>query len=242
MSFVNATPEYVSAAATDLANIGSTISSANSAALGPTSSMLAPGSDEVSASIAALFGAHSQVYQALSIQAAAFHSQFVQLMNGGALQYAAAEAANVAPLQTVAAPASMGAQVPAAAAGLLGGSVSAAPAAPLTSAVASASAVAPAPAGAAVVAAPASATLTSAVAPAAPMRAATPAYSAATTAPATPAAPSTLSAPATEATPASTMPVSPGTPVVASPHSSAPAATAESSNRQGPPPVRIKVD
>ncbi len=55
---------------------------------GPTSGVLAPGADEVSASIAALFDAHSQVYQALSAQAAAFHSQFVQLMNGGAAQYA----------------------------------------------------------------------------------------------------------------------------------------------------------
>ncbi|MCA2259522.1 PE family protein, partial [Mycobacterium avium] len=99
MSFVQATPEFVAAAATDLARIGSTISSANTAALGPTSGVLAPGADEVSASIAALFDAHSQVYQALSAQAAAFHSQFVQLMNGGALQYAVTEAANTTPLQ-----------------------------------------------------------------------------------------------------------------------------------------------
>lgn len=102
MSFVQATPEFVAAAATDLARIGSTISSANTAALGPTSGVLAPGADEVSASIAALFDAHSQVYQALSAQAAAFHSQFVQLMNGGALQYAVTEAANTTPLQSAA--------------------------------------------------------------------------------------------------------------------------------------------
>ncbi len=55
------------------------------AALGPISSVFAAGADEVSASIAALFGSHAQVYQALSAQAAQ-HSmqQFVQLMNGGA--------------------------------------------------------------------------------------------------------------------------------------------------------------
>lgn len=114
MSFVFATPEYVAAAASDLARIGWTITSANSVALGPTSNVLAPGADEVSASIAALFGAHSQVYQALSAQAAAFHEQFVQLMNGGAAQYLAAEAANTTPLQSAAAPASVAAQVPAA--------------------------------------------------------------------------------------------------------------------------------
>ncbi|MBZ4568466.1 PE domain-containing protein, partial [Mycobacterium avium subsp. hominissuis] len=113
MSFVQATPEFVAAAATDLARIGSTISSANTAALGPTSGVLAPGADEVSASIAALFDAHSQVYQALSAQAAAFHSQFVQLMNGGALQYAVTEAANTTPLQSAAGPASVAAQLPA---------------------------------------------------------------------------------------------------------------------------------
>ena len=90
----------MTAAATDLANIGSTISSANSAALGPTSSVVAAGADEVSAAVTALFGAHAQAYQALSAQAAQFHQQFVQLINGGAAQYAAAEAANSSPLQT----------------------------------------------------------------------------------------------------------------------------------------------
>src|SRR6201987_6232191 len=99
MSYVKATPAYVAAAAYYLANIGSPISSANSATLGPTSNVLAPGADEVSASIAALFGTHSQIYQQLSAQAALFHQQFVQLMNDSATQYAATEAPNAAPLQ-----------------------------------------------------------------------------------------------------------------------------------------------
>jgi hypothetical protein len=101
MSFVIAAPEYVAAAATDLANIGSAIGSANSAALGPTSSVFAAGADEVSAAISALFNGHAQAYQALSAQAAQFHQQFVQLMNGGASEYALTEAANASPLQTV---------------------------------------------------------------------------------------------------------------------------------------------
>ena len=42
MSFVQATPEFVEAAAGDLARIGSTITSANTAAMGPTSGVLAP--------------------------------------------------------------------------------------------------------------------------------------------------------------------------------------------------------
>ena len=44
--------------------------------------------DEVSAAVAALFGSHAQAYQALSAQAAAFHSQFVQLVHTGAGHYA----------------------------------------------------------------------------------------------------------------------------------------------------------
>lgn len=49
MQFVIAAPEFVAAAATDLANIGSTISAANVAAAAPTSGVLAAGADEVSA-------------------------------------------------------------------------------------------------------------------------------------------------------------------------------------------------
>jgi YVTN family beta-propeller protein len=56
-------------------------------------SVLAAGSDEVSAGIAAVFSAHAQVYQALSAAAASFHQQFVNLMNGGAAQYVGTEAA-----------------------------------------------------------------------------------------------------------------------------------------------------
>src|ERR1700751_2949177 len=129
MSYVKATPAYVAAAAYYLANIGSPISSANSATLGPTSNVLAPGADEVSASIAALFGTHSQIYQQLSAQAALFHQQFVQLMSGSAAQYAATETANASPLQvagqsalgTAGSAGSMVAGVPAAATGGLTG-------------------------------------------------------------------------------------------------------------------------
>ena len=101
MSYLIAAPEYVAAAATDLANIGSIISSANAIAWVPTSAVLTAGADEVSATIAALFGAHAQTYQAFSAQATLFHQQFVQLMNGSAAQYAMTEASNASPLQTV---------------------------------------------------------------------------------------------------------------------------------------------
>jgi PE family len=132
MSFVFATPEYVAGAASDLASIGSTISSANAAALAPTSGVLAAGADEVSATIAALFDAHAQAYQALSAQAALFHQQFVQLMSDGGTQYALTEAANASPLQTVEQSVTSGISAPAqaaASASPTGGSASWVPAA-----------------------------------------------------------------------------------------------------------------
>ena len=100
MSFVVVPPAYLQAAATDLAGIGSALTDANAAVAMPTTGILAAGADSVSMEIAALFGLHGQLYQALSAQAASFHAQFVQLMNAGGTQYALAEAENAA--QTVA--------------------------------------------------------------------------------------------------------------------------------------------
>ncbi|ODR16184.1 PE family protein [Mycobacterium gordonae] len=95
MSYVIAAPELVAAAATDLANVASTISSVNAAASAGTRTLLAAGADEISVAIAALFDTHAQAYQAVSARAAAFHAQFVQALNTGAGAYASAETANV---------------------------------------------------------------------------------------------------------------------------------------------------
>ncbi|MGB9306650.1 MAG: PE family protein, partial [Mycobacterium sp.] len=99
MDLLVVAPEFVTAAATDLANVGSTLTQANAAAATPTSQLLAAASDEVSETIAALFGEHAQAYQARSAQAQGFHQQFVQLLTAGAGAYTAAEAANAGPLQ-----------------------------------------------------------------------------------------------------------------------------------------------
>ncbi|MCV7077688.1 PE family protein, partial [Mycobacterium szulgai] len=101
MSFVFATPEAVTAAAGDLANIGSALNAANTAAGLSTTSVPAAGADEVSAAIAALFGSHGQEYQALSARAAALHDRFVQTLQANAGSYAGAEAVNASPLQTI---------------------------------------------------------------------------------------------------------------------------------------------
>jgi len=247
MSYVNAAPEYVAAAATDLANIGSTISSANTAAMSPTSGVLAAGADEVSATVAALFDAHAQAYQALSAQAAYFHEQFVQLLNVGATHYALAEAANASPLQTVeqgvlsgadapssqtltaqsvvgsaASAGSVASSLPAAAAGVAGSSAPAVPAGYLTMAGSPAPLL---PAALTPLSTPAAAAPVPASTPAAPLHVATQDYAPVTAGPATPAAASAPFAPVEAATPdvapATASPASALTPLAAAPASAA---------------------
>jgi len=99
VSFVLATPNMIAAAATDLANIGSAVNAANTAAAARTTAILDAAADEVSAAVTAAFDAHAQQYQAPSAQAAAFHDQFVRALTVGGSLYAGTEAANAGPLQ-----------------------------------------------------------------------------------------------------------------------------------------------
>lgn len=110
MSFVNAAPDRLVAAARNLAGIGSTLSASNATAAAPTLAVSAAASDQVSAAVAAFFSGHAQGYQTLSAQAAKFHNDFVQALSAGANSYASAESANAAPLQQLlnAAPESAG--------------------------------------------------------------------------------------------------------------------------------------
>ena len=96
MSYVLTTPEMLAAAATDVGNIGSAISTASSNAAGPTAGLLPAAEDEVSAAIAKLFGAYGQEYQAVVSQAAAFHNEFTQALAAAGNAYLEAEAANSA--------------------------------------------------------------------------------------------------------------------------------------------------
>jgi len=102
MSLVTAAPELMTVAATDLANIGSTISAAHLVAATPTVAVVPAAADEVSSGIAHLFSQHAQDYQALAGQAAAFHEQFVQHLTSSAGSYASAEAASAKLLQPLA--------------------------------------------------------------------------------------------------------------------------------------------
>ena len=96
MSWLIAQPDLMSTAATDLANVGSTLGQANSAAAAQTTKVLAAGADEVSAAVAEVFGSHALNYQTLGAQASAFHQQFVQALKASVGAYASAEAANAA--------------------------------------------------------------------------------------------------------------------------------------------------
>ncbi|OBI82570.1 PE family protein [Mycobacterium sp. 1245805.9] len=99
MSFVIAAPDIVTAAATDLESIGSTISAASFAAAAPTTALLPAAGDEVSAAVAALFASQGKAFQALSARAAAFHQEFVRALAAAAGAYASAEGAAVLQLQ-----------------------------------------------------------------------------------------------------------------------------------------------
>ena len=96
MSFVNAHPEALSAAAGNLAAIGSSVSAQNAGAAAPTTGVIPAAADEVSALTAAMFAAHAKLYQTVSAQAKAIHEQFVHTLQTSAGSYAVTEAANAA--------------------------------------------------------------------------------------------------------------------------------------------------
>ncbi len=93
MSYVIAAPEIMTAAATDLATIGSDLSAAHTAAAPATLAVTPAAADEVSTGIAQLFSQHAQHYHALAGQAAAFQDQFVQNLKTSAGSFASVEAA-----------------------------------------------------------------------------------------------------------------------------------------------------
>ncbi|MCW2661792.1 MAG: hypothetical protein JWP83_2944 [Mycobacterium sp.] len=94
MSFVTVAPEELQAAARNLAGIRSMLAESSASAAGPTAGILAAAEDQVSAQVAAFFGAFGQGYQVISAQAQAFHEQFVNLLGAGAGAYLGTEVAN----------------------------------------------------------------------------------------------------------------------------------------------------
>lgn len=94
MSFVTTQPEALTAAAANLAAIGTTMSAQNAAAAAPTTGLVPAAADEVSALTAAQFAVHAQMYQAISAKAEAIHQLFVSTLGTSATSYASTEAAN----------------------------------------------------------------------------------------------------------------------------------------------------
>ncbi|MGO8770509.1 MAG: PE domain-containing protein [Mycobacterium sp.] len=92
MSFVGVAPELLETAAADAARIGSAVRAGNLAAVIPTTELATAGADEVSAAIAAVFGAHAQEYQAAAAQAATYYEQFVGTLSASAAAYTSTEA------------------------------------------------------------------------------------------------------------------------------------------------------
>jgi hypothetical protein len=97
-SYVITEPQIMAAVATDVEGIGSAISTASADAAGPTSGLLAPAADEVSAAITNLFGAYGREYQAVVRHAAAFHDEFTRALAAAGNAYASAERVNTATL------------------------------------------------------------------------------------------------------------------------------------------------
>ncbi|OBI56909.1 PE domain-containing protein [Mycobacterium sp. E796] len=100
MSSVLVVPEILETAAADVARIGSDVTAGNLAAAFPTTQLAAAGGDEVSAAIAALFGAHAQDYQAAAARATTYYEQFVRNLSAAAASYTATEAVNAASLSS----------------------------------------------------------------------------------------------------------------------------------------------
>lgn len=96
MTFVETKPDVLSAAARNLAAIGAAVGAQNAAVAGPTTGVVPPAADEVSALMATQFATHARMYQAVSVQAAAIHEMFLKMLGTSAGSYAATEAANAA--------------------------------------------------------------------------------------------------------------------------------------------------
>jgi PE family len=93
MADVVADPAMMTAAASDLATIGSDLNAAHLVAAARTTSVIPAAADEVSTSIANLMSTHALDFQAMAQSASAFHQQFTHNINAAAASYSSAESA-----------------------------------------------------------------------------------------------------------------------------------------------------
>jgi hypothetical protein len=98
MAYVVADPEMMTAAASDLATIGSDVSAAHLVAAARTTSLIPAAADEVSAGIANLMSTHARAFQAMAQSASTFHQQFTHKIDAAAASYSSAESVSAAKL------------------------------------------------------------------------------------------------------------------------------------------------
>ena len=91
MSYVIVAPEMLTAAAGDLATIGSDLSMAHAAAAVPTVALVPAAGDEVSTGIAHVFSRYAEDFHGLAGKAAGSHEQFAQNLKTGAAWYTGIE-------------------------------------------------------------------------------------------------------------------------------------------------------
>ncbi|MCV7384365.1 PE family protein [Mycolicibacter longobardus] len=94
MSFVTAQPENLTAAAGSLSGIGDSMTAGVAAAAAPTTGVIAPAADLVSALTAAQFSVHGALFQEVGAQAAAVHQQIAATLSSNGSAYAFTEAVN----------------------------------------------------------------------------------------------------------------------------------------------------
>jgi hypothetical protein len=94
MSFVITQPEALTAAASALQNLGTSMAAEDAAAATPTTGVVPAAADPVSALQAAQFSAYGTWYQQVSTHAAAIHQMLVNTLGTSAGSYAETESAN----------------------------------------------------------------------------------------------------------------------------------------------------
>ncbi len=94
MSFVTTRPEALTAAASALQNLGTSMAAEDAAASAPTTGVVPAAADPVSALQAAQFSAYGTWYQQVSGQAATIRQMLVSTLGTSAGSYGETEAAN----------------------------------------------------------------------------------------------------------------------------------------------------
>lgn len=98
MSYVFVEPPMLTAAAAELAGIGSALNEATAAAAAPTTAIAAAAADEVSTALANMFGAFGQEFQGISARLASLYTGLTERLTATANLYINSEAINVATL------------------------------------------------------------------------------------------------------------------------------------------------